>query len=1575
MDSVPLSVPREDISFDATKCIICQTNSDDKTLSTTNGRKRILEASEVHCDHVFKRLKLVEGDEFVYHMTNECYKKYTMKSVLERKKRQSLGQCQDPSVSDQNVTEVRNSRNQTVRHPPNTEMTATALRDVNCIICDIKSHKKQYNKYRISESGRASLFLSATTFFQDAVFIRTCDLQDPCGVFGADLFYHKDCMTKYLYKYDSRDKASQPKVSEKMRAWNQVAKELEEGLKSGKGYELSVIRDRLNSIEENSDFRNRDVKVFLMDQFGGKIDFTYPSAVNKSIMVFSVPNNVLADHIRSVDPVQVCASAMRKALNDYDFGLEDSFCDAQDLKHALSNMNIPEPVLRFFSHLYNFNPTTYTQAAAAVMTEDNLTSELSDDDTDGAHDDDAVQNSQPLDGELSVQRCRKVQSLFQTMFYIHHCGRRRTPMHIMNAESVHALGRGGKIVTQTLNHEGLAISYPELRRYQHDLASFTAQHNEVRVALPSHFDPGQFTSGAIDNWDHEGTNVSEHDTVTVLFQDKPPSSTHKPRMSDTQVTHGPQSFTKVLPCQVLSDFHKPLRRRDIPATYEVPDEVYTSSKADSSKLKNVSWSLARLDATMDQLSIYPQSQKMPSWSASNSVWTDETVPEKHLAFLPVLPHPVTEFSAVYTAMKNFMEIASQLTQNEIPMYCDEGVYCIVREIQLMRPEEFRTLVPCLGTFHLIKTVLKCIGKFLAGSGADITWLQAGVFGPTVIENSILNGGHYSRCLEGMQLLAEAFERLLFKEFFNEKGVHPYAPVLAILTNLKSAVEKKNITDSQKYMAEFGEASKGLVEDLNTFIKTQSDANENFKFWASFLDMMAIVHDLLRADREGIWELHLDAVQRSLYLFAAFDSNNYLRWCSFYLEDMRRLPETAPSVYENFEKGSFSIKEKPGRFTAVGGDQKLEQSINLSSKCSDGVIGHAKQKQYVAQWDLIYHEMMAIKNLHRQYANVMERTHETYTHHQSSQVTTDRKEAHLQEMMRFIEEKGSPLSVGTSPTLQNFATKELMSDNIRNDMLNAYTKGKEKYLTFRKERFLQKTTRISNTIHRANLKTMKTVRNKPQKTIKKTVKEMNIAERNIEIARERGLSTTDLLNYDVVPSPVLFDYEGLITKPAKSQLVKELEVHLKPEDYSYSHCSNASFIMDVMANIRKVTLTKLSRFSDLLASFVSFSDAYRRFGRCDYVFDMYSDESSVKDSERKRRTNTVPIEYSALDPSSPLPKDMATFWPSNNNKLLLEKLIYNHLRSDISPHGEYPTILGQVTREEEDWQCISICNGKEDTLSHLQCTFEEADFRIPLHVLDSLKSGHRVCVVISNDTDVIVALLYHMPVFLQHNLKELWVRAGVGDTTRYVPLHTLFDRLGSNFCAVLPAIHSLTGCDITSKVGTKKAALKAEPVEFLKHFGKSPTLSPPIIRKAESYLVKVLKATSDAKNFSDLRTEVFHHTKGSSHHNLPPSSQGLLPHIKRSFYNAYTIMHTLDIHHDPENVISLEPEDFGFMRDNDEDLIPETSWKTLIESHWTVVCSCTNCARTTCPCRTARVKCVNFCRCKKASPSTCKNPTA
>jgi len=40
----------------------------------------------------------------------------------------------------------------------------------------------------------------------------------------------------------------------------------------------------------------------------------------------------------------------------------------------------------------------------------------------------------------------------------------------------------------------------------------------------------------------------------------------------------------------------------------------------------------------------------------------------------------------------------------------------------------------------------------------------------------------------------------------------------------------------------------------------------------------------------------------------------------------------------------------------------------------------------------------------------------------------------------------------------------------------------------------------------------------------------------------------------------------------------------------------------------------------------------------------------------------------------------------------------------------------------------------------------------------------------------------------------------------IPIHVLAE----NLCQVLPAVHVLTGCDYTSKIGTKHAALMTNP---------------------------------------------------------------------------------------------------------------------------------------------------------------------
>ena len=109
------------------------------------------------------------------------------------------------------------------------------------------------------------------------------------------------------------------------------------------------------------------------------------------------------------------------------------------------------------------------------------------------------------------------------------------------------------------------------------------------------------------------------------------------------------------------------------------------------------------------------------------------------------------------------------------------------------------------------------------------------------------------------------------------------------------------------------------------------------------------------------------------------------------------------------------------------------------------------------------------------------------------------------------------------------------------------------------------------------------------------------------------------------------------------------------------------------------------------------------------------------------------------------------------------------------------------------------------------------------------------------------------VLLEHSVEELWMRDGVWDTTRYLPLHILHSLLGTQMCAAVHAIHSLTGCDITSKVCTRKAALKADPVRYLQHFGTSRALQDIVVHNAETFIVSQTKNKSQHNDRASCRT--------------------------------------------------------------------------------------------------------------------------
>ena len=205
------------------------------------------------------------------------------------------------------------------------------------------------------------------------------------------------------------------------------------------------------------------------------------------------------------------------------------------------------------------------------------------------------------------------------------------------------------------------------------------------------------------------------------------------------------------------------------------------------------------------------------------------------------------------------------------------------------------------------------------------------FGPNLIK-SVLLGNHYVRSVKGMFRLCEVIGRLQLCEFFSQNNGQ-------FINTLQTVKDLQAI-----FRPETAEAARQITHQFvtDTTLIRNSEQSETFAYWNRFVQMVNLLKDLIRADREGNWPLHLKSLQSLLPLFAVCDRTNYLRWCSVYLEDMMKLESTAPHVYEQFMAGKFVVKQSPGTFKSVGADMCLEQTINRSQKSSAGIIVSTKQ---------------------------------------------------------------------------------------------------------------------------------------------------------------------------------------------------------------------------------------------------------------------------------------------------------------------------------------------------------------------------------------------------------------------------------------------------------------------------------------------------------------------------------------------------------------------------------------------------------------------------------------------------------
>ena len=157
----------------------------------------------------------------------------------------------------------------------------------------------------------------------------------------------------------------------------------------------------------------------------------------------------------------------------------------------------------------------------------------------------------------------------------------------------------------------------------------------------------------------------------------------------------------------------------------------------------MTWCLSRF-ATHKNLPKFSScdSKNIPSFAAVNGLLLNDKSSTTSVGFTPIIPHPATEYETIFTCIKNYQDVLKHKNISAGALSCDEGVYRIAKELQLMHPNEFENIFLGLRGFPYRKAVIACVGKFLEDVGVDSVFVANELFGPSVISTNVMNGSHY-----------------------------------------------------------------------------------------------------------------------------------------------------------------------------------------------------------------------------------------------------------------------------------------------------------------------------------------------------------------------------------------------------------------------------------------------------------------------------------------------------------------------------------------------------------------------------------------------------------------------------------------------------------------------------------------------------------------------------------------------------------------------------------------------------------------------------------------------------------------
>lgn len=777
-------------------------------------------------------------------------------------------------------------------------------------------------------------------------------------------------------------------------------------------------------------------------------------------------------------------------------------------------------------------------------------------------------------------------------------------------------------------------------------------------------------------------------------------------------------------------------------------------------------------------------QNIPSWSAVNAKLENQPIIKTSIGYLPLWDSSPTDYSTVYTVMSSLVSIMDHLGQKDTVITFDQAIYKVAKEIQWQRADEFDHTVIRMGGFHIILNFMGALGKMCDSAGLRELLVESGLYSETTASN-IMKGKQYNRGIRAHKLILEALFQCLWSNVEDDEEIAGALDEISGLADECSRSWDEDRVEFESCFKKLQECLHNIDGRLGSIEAQLREKSMLASFWLNYMDSVYLMLSFIRAERAMDWDLHLEAVEGMAPYFFCYDRQNYARWITVYMSDMKLLPSSSPDVHREFKQGNFAVTRSDHPFTAVWSDMALEQSLNRDVKVSGGLNHITKRESARNRWFITNHTLSVVVSEVSKMSG-SDRAMSKDKHHEDTKSRTRADTEAVNKLVGQIRSMRDPFSLCSSAEeqasekLSNIATGATPTVPDAEAIVNATARGKVAFDDFVEQRLRQPGKGFYEPVKRMNVPPF--VKKKKRKAtarekLDSATNDRALFGRLVMIADCRKFDKMKLFHYELSDYPLsIADGNGSLRKAVKAQMLHEIEAEISG-DIQLDHISesDSAVIIDGMALVQKMKFmgaTKFSEYSDLLLRKVEV--LFRSHDRVDIVFDRYDGRTSIKEGERQKRGATLGGEFIIHSGETAVPKSWTAYMSNWKNKVNLQTYLVQDwtARMPNRMQGEKRLYIGGGGTDHS--LTVMICPERISVVDGLRSDHEEADTRMIIHAGHAFKSQSRVTIQ-SPDTDVFLLMIHHWRK-MKIDGAELWFQTGTGLKERMIPIHRCVNRL-------------------------------------------------------------------------------------------------------------------------------------------------------------------------------------------------------